>query len=129
MGSVMVGYLYIRDEENGERRAKNGGILKETPRSLQESPPTSLQDRYITVLVSSPAGGPYIHGDPSFDATVDRYLSSVQEPNGSETNKLRLWLEFLQVEAYDRVDDQLALKKELEDISGMLDEFVKPFLV
>ncbi|KAA8526767.1 hypothetical protein F0562_009004 [Nyssa sinensis] len=78
----------------------------------------------VGVLVFSPAGRPYVNGDPSFDAIVDRYQRTVQQSNdddnvadyGDETSRCRRWLEAIEVEAFNDVDELLGLKKELEEI-------------
>ncbi|KAK3002698.1 hypothetical protein RJ639_019937 [Escallonia herrerae] len=102
----------------------------------------------VAILVFSPAGNPYSHGEPSFDATVDKFMASsgsgcttVKETEngngadcGGDMGLWWSWLKTVQVEDYGEVEDLLALKKTLEEIRAntvkeIEDQFVRSFLV
>ncbi|CAK9151693.1 unnamed protein product [Ilex paraguariensis] len=82
-----------------------------------------------------PTGQVYTHGDLSSEATTDKYLTTNQESHGDcETNSLRTWLDSIQAEAYNDMDQLLQLKMGLEEIKEKLvqrigDEFVHSLLV
>ncbi|KAL6999614.1 hypothetical protein U1Q18_000773 [Sarracenia purpurea var. burkii] len=83
----------------------------------------------IAVIVFSPAGRPYIHGDPSFDATVEHYLKTTTTTGGDgggdselgeETGALKSWLDSVRVEDFDSAQELLVLKTKLEEIRGKI---------
>ncbi|KAG5551326.1 hypothetical protein RHGRI_009664 [Rhododendron griersonianum] len=105
----------------------------------------------VAVVAFSPAGRPYTHGEPSIDATIDKYFNV----NGRESNNniaggggeeyyckkaemtmMASWLEGLKVEAYESVDDLALVKNLVEEIRskvlfrvlGMEEDFVGSLL-
>ncbi|KAK2986605.1 hypothetical protein RJ640_004361 [Escallonia rubra] len=95
----------------------------------------------IAVLVFSPAGRPYTHGHPSFEATVNKYYSSMTmsrpdataaavkeagtDDNGDDKVDFDVglcgsWLDSVKVDQYDDVRDLEALSKSLDEFRERL---------
>ncbi|KAH7861481.1 hypothetical protein Vadar_026729 [Vaccinium darrowii] len=65
--------IEIKMREKGEQRMvtfskRRQGLFKKAHQLH------CLTGAHIASIVFSPAGWPFVHGDPSFDATIDRYL-------------------------------------------------------
>ncbi|KAG5546128.1 hypothetical protein RHGRI_018342 [Rhododendron griersonianum] len=45
-----------------------------------------LTGAHVASVVFSPTGRPYVHGDPSFDATIDRYLNMINNTISSSAS-------------------------------------------
>ncbi|KAI7996937.1 Agamous-like MADS-box protein AGL28, partial [Camellia lanceoleosa] len=78
-----------------------------------------------------PVGRPYTHGKPSFDALVDRYLNTAAagekaeegcEAAAANHHRLSSWLDALQFDASDSIEDLEILKKGLEEIAAKVVE-------
>ncbi|KAF5956409.1 hypothetical protein HYC85_003634 [Camellia sinensis] len=91
----------------------------------------SLTGADIAILTFSPAGRPYTHGEPSFDALVDRYLNTAAagekaeegcEAAAANHHRLNSWLDALQFDASDSIEDLEILKKGLEEIAAKVAE-------
>lgn len=103
----------------------------------------ALSGAKIALLVFSPAGKPYIYGEPCFTDIVDKYYHSatanaaaddnIRSDNPStcgaindenkdcqEIEGLKSWLERLDLESYDSVDDLLKVKNDLEQVRDRL---------
>ncbi|GMP97437.1 hypothetical protein CsSME_00045693 [Camellia sinensis var. sinensis] len=74
----------------------------------------SLTGADIAILTFSPAGRPYTHSEPSFDALVDRYLNTAAagekaeegcEAAAANHHRLSSWLDALQFDASDSIED------------------------
>ncbi|KAH7843039.1 hypothetical protein Vadar_012035 [Vaccinium darrowii] len=88
----------------------------------------SLTGADIAVVAFSPAGRPFTHGEPSFDATIDKYLNIKAQSNesggGGECNSkvkeemmmMKSWLEGVKVEAYESVEDLVSVKNVAEEM-------------
>ncbi|KAL9443889.1 hypothetical protein AB3S75_017130 [Citrus x aurantiifolia] len=73
----------------------------------------------IAVLVFSPAGNPYVHGSPSFDAVIDKFLSvnggaSSSGQVGVHHNEADVCREFLMV-----LEDKMKRCRSAEDLSAV----------
>ncbi|KAL7174022.1 hypothetical protein ACSBR2_033301 [Camellia fascicularis] len=91
----------------------------------------SLTGADIAILTFSPAGRPYTHGEPSFDDLVDRYLNTAAagekaeegcEAAAANHHRLSSWLDALQFDASDSIEDLEILKKGLEEIAAKVAE-------
>ncbi|KAL8101076.1 agamous-like MADS-box protein AGL61 [Apium graveolens] len=106
----------------------------------------ALSGAKIAILVFSPAGKPYIYGEPCFTDTVDKYYhnatasaaaadeDNVRSDNPSthggvnydedkdchEIEALKSCLERVDLEGCDSVDDLLKVKKDLEQARDRL---------
>ncbi|XP_028099147.1 agamous-like MADS-box protein AGL29 [Camellia sinensis] len=104
----------------------------------------SLTGANIAILIFSPTGRPYTHGKPSFDALVDRYLNTTAaagekaeegcEAAAANHHRLSSWLDALQFDASDSIEDLEILRKGLEEIAAKVaekidDGFVDSLLV
>ncbi|GMQ03548.1 hypothetical protein CsSME_00049308 [Camellia sinensis var. sinensis] len=105
----------------------------------------SLTGANIAILTFSPAGRLYTHGEPSFDALVDRYLNTTAAAAGEKAeegceaaaanhHRLSSWLDALQFDASDSIEDLEILRKGLEEIAAKVaekidDGFVDSLLV
>ncbi|KAL9433177.1 hypothetical protein AB3S75_028070 [Citrus x aurantiifolia] len=80
----------------------------------------------IAVLVFSPAGNPYVHGSPSFDAVIDKFLSvnggaSSSGQVGAHHNEADVCRGFLmaledKIKRCRSAEDLSAVKAELEEV-------------
>ncbi|XAR52808.1 hypothetical protein NMG60_11021084 [Bertholletia excelsa] len=102
----------------------------------------SLTGAHMALLVFSPAGRPYIQGDPYFEATVHRFLNASDIEGGiagcsqNKAGELKAWLDGIaaRVKHSDSVDDLVLAKKEMEEIRAKVldrlnDEEVLSWLV
>ncbi|XP_028123560.1 agamous-like MADS-box protein AGL29 [Camellia sinensis] len=98
----------------------------------------SLTGADIAILTFSPAGRPYTHGEPSFDALVDRYLNTAAagekaeegcEAAAANHHRLSSWLDALQFDASDSIEDLEILKKGLEEIAAKVAEKIDDVFV
>ncbi|WOG87248.1 hypothetical protein DCAR_0206471 [Daucus carota subsp. sativus] len=102
----------------------------------------SLSAAHVAVLVFSPAGKIYIYGDPCFADTIDKFLYNATSPNPllthtnssaacdhdaddaredfQEMEALKAWLETLNVDTCDDVNDLLSVKNDLQQIRDRL---------
>ncbi|KAL7166391.1 hypothetical protein ACSBR2_037129 [Camellia fascicularis] len=90
----------------------------------------------IAILTFSPAGRPYTQGEPSFDALVDRYLNTTGEKaeDGCDAaavkhHQLSSWLDALQFDTSDSIEDLEILKKGLEEIPAKVAEKIDDIFV
>ncbi|KAF7139964.1 hypothetical protein RHSIM_Rhsim06G0206800 [Rhododendron simsii] len=77
--------IEIKMREKGEQRMvtfskRRQGLFKKS-RELH-----CLTGAHVASVVFSPTGRPYVHGDPSFDATIDRYLNIINNTIYSTTS-------------------------------------------
>lgn len=99
-----------------------------------------LSGAKIALLVFSPAGKPYIYGEPCFTDIVDKYYyGATTNASGDHDNMtsdnpstygadkdykeiegLKTWLERMDLESYDSVDDLLKVKNDLEQVRDIL---------
>lgn len=103
----------------------------------------ALSGANIAVLVFSPAGKPYICGDPCFNDIVDKYYYSAttntsasdndficsNSPYGADNDEdedfqeikvLKSWLEKMDLDGYHNVDDLLSVRDDLEQVRDKL---------
>ncbi|XP_028123577.1 agamous-like MADS-box protein AGL29 [Camellia sinensis] len=89
----------------------------------------SLTGADIAILTFSPAGRPYTHSEPSFDALVDRYLNTAAagekaeegcEAAAANHHRLSSWLDALQFDASDSIEDLDSVTTPAKDIWDFL---------
>lgn len=105
----------------------------------------TLSGANIAVLVFSPAGKPYIYGDPCFNDIVDKYYSTSATTNtaaddhdlicsnsstrGADNDEdgdfreiivLKSWLDRMDLDGYHDVDDLISVKDDLEQVRDWL---------
>ena len=105
----------------------------------------ALSAAHIAILVFSPAGKPYVCGDPCFDDIVDKYYSGATANAAADDNdvvncnnrstygdgndadedckeigELKLRLERMDFDGSDNVDDLLLAKNDLEQVRDKL---------
>ncbi|XP_028098522.1 agamous-like MADS-box protein AGL29 [Camellia sinensis] len=92
----------------------------------------------MAILTFSPTGRPYTYGEPSFDALVDRYLNTAAagekaeegcEAAAANHHRLSSWLDALQFDASDSIEDLEILKKGLEEIAVKVAEKIDDVFV
>ncbi|KAF7140733.1 hypothetical protein RHSIM_Rhsim06G0206700 [Rhododendron simsii] len=82
-----------------------------------------LTGAHVASVVFSPTGRPYVHGDPSFDATIDRYLNIINNTIYSTTSastatgssSTSCWM---RVEDYWNVEELVVMKEKMGVIRG-----------
>ncbi|KAL7187692.1 hypothetical protein ACSBR1_037701 [Camellia fascicularis] len=134
MGSGKKKIEIKRVEKKGQRMVtfskRRHGIFNKA-RQLR-----SLTGADIAILTFSPAGRPYTQGEPSFDALVDCHLNTAGEKAkdgcdaaAAKHHRLSSWLDALQFDASDSIEDLEILKKGLEDIPAKVVEKIDDVFV
>ncbi|KAH7861225.1 hypothetical protein Vadar_023328 [Vaccinium darrowii] len=145
--------IEIKMREKGEQRMvtfskRRQGLFKKAHQLH------CLTGAHIASIVISPAGRPFVHGDPSFEATIDRYLNTIHNTSSSISgggaassstysveeeminggddggaNKrmmmLRSCLDGLRVEDYWNVEELVEMKEKMEVIRGKVVEQIE----
>ncbi|XP_015388040.2 agamous-like MADS-box protein AGL61 [Citrus sinensis] len=121
------GKLKIEIKKIGKQKARMVTFSKRRQSLFKKAQEyANITGSQIAVLVFSPAGNPYVHGSPSFDAVIDKFLSvnggaSSSGQVGVHHNEADVCRGFLMV-LEDKIkrcrsaEDLSAVKAELEEV-------------